>query len=252
MRAAVPHDMNPLEELHNMVEQGYTFRQEGPCPYFTDGRISTVEFVIPLEEEAAQFHLFLVHGYRRLGRLFYRNVCRGCSACLPIRVEAGTFRPSRSQKRTLRANRDVRVEVIASSVTRQKVHLYRRYLSTKHGNGLSSEPSDPETALSIMHYGYSQILEMNYLIGDCLAGVGIVDIGADAVSSNYFYYDTSFLERRLGVFSILQEITLCGLLGKKYCYLGFCIEETDKMSYKRHFRPNEALGGGTWGSYRRA
>ena len=241
--------MNPPEDLHNVADEGFTFRQEGPCPYFSDGRMSTVEFVFPRDDEVEGFHDFLARGYRRLGRLFYRNVCGQCWACLPMRVEAGAFRLSKSQKRSLRANSEVRVEVVPSSITGQKARLYRSYLSSKHGKGTTSDPSEQAMALSMMHHGYPRILEMDYLVGDRLVGVGIVDIGADAVSSNYFYYDTSCSERRLGVFSMLQEINLCRLLGKKYYYLGFCIEETDSMSYKRFFRPNSVLREGTWHDY---
>ncbi|HEX8947562.1 MAG TPA: hypothetical protein VF790_01300, partial [Dissulfurispiraceae bacterium] len=82
-------------------------------------------------------------------------------------------------------------------------------------------------------------------------GVGIVDEGRDSLSSNYFYYDTSFLERRLGVFSILNEISLARSLKKRYYYLGFYIEETQKMSYKKHFRPNQILEGGKWKDFMR-
>ena len=87
---------------------------------------------------------------------------------------------------------------------------------------------------------------MDYFIGEKLIAVGIVDEGEDAVSSTYFYYDTAYLERRPGIFSILQEISLALSLGKKYYYLGFCIEETSKMSYKKHFRPNQVYENGEW------
>ena len=87
---------------------------------------------------------------------------------------------------------------------------------------------------------------MDYYLEDRLVGVGIVDEGRDSLSSNYFYYDTDFPERRLGVLSILREMALAGVMRKKYYYLGFYIEENPKMSYKKFFRPNQVLENGEW------
>lgn len=229
--------------------RGGTFTQEIPCPYFSDGRFAAAEFVLPGDEGPSLFHAFLSQGYRRLGRLFYRNVCRTCAACRPLRLDTGTFRLSRSQARTLRRNRDLRVEVGPSEVTAEKLHLYCRYLAAKHGDGTTPGQSDHELALAMIHYGYPRTLEIDYFLGETLVGVGVVDIGAGAMSSNYFYYDTSFPGRRLGVFSVLEEVNLCRLLGTRYYYLGFCIEETNAMSYKRFFRPNQVLRQGIWMDY---
>jgi leucyl-tRNA---protein transferase len=87
---------------------------------------------------------------------------------------------------------------------------------------------------------------MDYYLGGRLIGVGIVDEGNDALSSNYFYYDTEFLDRRLGIFSIMQEILLAQRLKKRYYYPGFYIEETGKMSYKKQFKPNQIFRKGRW------
>lgn len=97
-----------------------------------------------------------------------------------------------------------------------------------------------------MNHGYRQTMKMEYYLKDKLIGVGIVDEGVDSLSSNYFYYDTDYLDRRLGIFSILQEIKLAQQLEKKYYYLGFYIEENPKMSYKKYFRPNQILENGEW------
>ena len=100
-----------------------------------------------------------------------------------------------------------------------------------------------------MHYGYIHTIEIDYFCDGRLIGVGIVDEGSDSLSSNYFYYDTDYLDRRLGVFSILKEILLARLIGKKYYFLGFYIEDIPKMSYKKFFRPNQILENGEWKKY---
>jgi len=85
---------------------------------------------------------------------------------------------------------------------------------------------------------------MDYYLDAKLIGVGIIDEGADSLSSNYFYYDTGYLGRRPGVFSVLEKISLARQMGKKYYYLGFYIEEALKMSYKKYFRPNQLYQNG--------
>ena len=82
------------------------FVEEFPCVYFTDGRMATVEYLITDTEAMHSFHHYLATGYRRLGRTFYRNICRGCAECVPIRIPVDSFSPSRSQKRAGRMNAD--------------------------------------------------------------------------------------------------------------------------------------------------
>jgi arginine-tRNA-protein transferase len=231
-------------------KQGDVFCEKSPCPYFDDARGSTVEFFIPRQEDARHFDTYLAKGYRRIGRAFYRNLCSNCSECLPLRLATETFQLSRSQKRTLKKNADIAVRLLGRpSLTPEKTELYSAYVHSKHGGCDDADVSNPVNVLLNMHYGYPWTLELNYYLEDRLIAVGIVDEGQDALSSNYFYYDTSHLERRLGIFSILTEIELAKSLGKKYYYLGFCIEANRKMSYKKFFRPNEILQQGQWKPY---
>ncbi|MCK5139519.1 MAG: arginyltransferase, partial [Thermodesulfovibrionia bacterium] len=222
------------------------FLERSPCPYFPDGRISATEFLLPERESSCLFHKLLSQGYRRLGNIFYRNVCEQCSACRPLRIQIEHFNLSKSQKQTLKKNRDIRLEINAHpSVTAEKLNLYIKYLNVKHAD---KEKDDYmyKLHLATMHYGYTYAIEIDYFIDDRLIGVGIVDEASDSLSSNYFYYDTDYLHRRLGVFSILKEISLARLIGKKYYYLGFYIEDTPKMSYKKNFRPNQIFENGVW------
>jgi arginyl-tRNA--protein-N-Asp/Glu arginylyltransferase len=217
------------------------------CPYFEDGRISTIECVIPDTGSIRNYHEFLARGYRRTGHIFYHNICRDCSDCIPMRLETERFVLSASQKRTLRNNRDVRVSVRSRpSLTFQKMALYEKYVRSKHAAGKDGVPEDPLPVLIALYAGYDRIIEMEYYIAKTLIAVGIVDEGEDSLSSNYYYYDTDHLDRRPGVFSILQEISLARSMGKRYYYLGFYIEKNRKMSYKRYFRPNQIYKNGKW------
>lgn len=229
-----------------MQDLRLSFIEDLPCPYINDARAASLEFILPAGGVVRNFDKFLATGYRRLGSVLYRNVCRGCSSCRPIRLQTDKFRASKSQRRTLRENRDLRVECLTPSVSAEKIALYGKYISSKHPEGKEDDNGDYQMAIASLHLGYSGSVEMDYFLGDRLIAVGIVDVGEDALSSAYFYYDTGYLNRRPGVFSILREISLACSMRKKYYYLGFCVEETPKMSYKKFFRPNQVYDDGQW------
>jgi arginyl-tRNA--protein-N-Asp/Glu arginylyltransferase len=237
------------DEYRASLKDGLILREDMACPYIADGRAATLEFVVPSEGLSRSFDSFLAAGFRRSGSVLYRNVCRGCRSCLPLRIETEKFAVSRSQRRTLKNNRDVKVEVRIPAVTPEKDALYRRYILLKHETQRKTDGEIDGRVLADLHCGYRGSLEMDYFLGDALVGVGIVDTGADSLSSVYFYYDPGHVERRLGVFSVLQEIFLAQLTGRKYYYLGFYIEETPKMSYKKSFRPNQVFRDGQWETF---
>jgi arginyl-tRNA--protein-N-Asp/Glu arginylyltransferase len=231
------------------MQDRFPLTEDLPCPYIDDDRTASLEFIFPAEGLAPNFHKFLATGYRRLGSVLYRNVCRGCSSCRPIRLETEKFRASRSQRRTLRKNRDVRVECRTPSVTPARIDLYGRYVASKHPAGQEDDIRDCPMTLSSLHHGYAGSIEMDYFLEERLIAIGVVDEGEDALSSAYFYYDTGHLDRRPGIFSILKEISLALSMRKKYYYLGFCVEETSKMSYKKFFRPNQIYDDGEWKNF---
>jgi arginine-tRNA-protein transferase len=224
-------------------------REDFPCPYFADGRIATIQYISALEKTAGEFDEFLASGYRRLGSGLYRNICGNCNSCLPIRIETALFLPSKSQRRTARGNSSISLTVHRPDLTGKKLDLYRKYLLTKHAEEPARSSSDYLNVLAGLHYGFASSLEMDYSDKDRLIAVGIVDEGRDSLSSNYFYYDTDYLSMRPGIFSILQEILLARQMGKRFYYLGFLVEENQKMSYKRLFRPNQVLRDGEWVDY---
>lgn len=224
----------------------HNFHEDFPCAYFGDGRVAAVECLIADRERLRRFDEFLARGYRRLGNILYRHVCKHCADCLPLRIEVGRFAPSRSQKRTLRRNGDIGVDVLETpALTYGKIALYEKYIRSKHGDDGAPEGQRFEHLL-LLYHGYPRTIEMNYYLGSKLIGVGLVDEGDDSLSSNYFFYDTDHLDRRPGVLSILHEIALARTRGKRYYYLGFYIEGTEKMAYKKHFRPNQILRSGRW------
>ncbi len=76
--------------------------------------------------------------------------------------------------------------------------------------------------------------------------VSILDVLNDGLSAVYTFYDTSLPSASFGTYNILWLSDWTKQLGLPYLYLGYWIEESQKMTYKQNFRPQEALIAGTW------
>lgn len=217
-----------------------------PCPYFP-GRESSVQAFLCPSMSGAAHQRFLDTGFRRSGRLLYRPACADCRECVPLRVPLASFRPSRSQRRSLRRNADVRVDVGTPALTDEKHALYARYLAARH-NGLQS--SDREDLRDFLYAPVTETVEMTYRDAEGrLLGVGLCDLTPVALSAVYFYFDPApeVARRSPGTFSALREIELARTLGRSHYYLGFYVAGCGAMSYKNRFRPCERLDpDGAW------
>src|SRR3546814_2036452 len=77
-------------------------------------------------------------GFRRSQSVAYRPSCADCSACVSVRVRAGEFAPSQSQKRNRRRNRDLVVTACQPWATDEHYQLLRAYRSEEHTSELQS------------------------------------------------------------------------------------------------------------------
>lgn len=214
-----------------------------PCPYLP-GREESDLIALGGSVTSERYQRMMDRGFRRAGGIFYRPDCRGCRRCEPIRVPVEEFRPSRSQRRTMRKNTDVVVRVGAPVCDESHWELYERYQARYHDRTMSGSPGDYE---SFFCGSPIDTLEMSYWLDDRLVGVGLVDVCPASLSSVYFFYDPDESRRSLGVFSALVEIDECRRRGLPYWYIGFYVKGCRKMEYKSRFRPYELLSdGGTW------
>lgn len=213
------------------------------CPYLPD-RVSSLLF-LDGRPVGAGYRRLLDEGYRRTGPLLYRPDCRGCRECRVLRVPVAEFRMSRSQRRVWRRGRPVfRVEVREPRTTEEKRALYSRYLQVQHGEAGREVGLD-----EYMFFLESTSLpgltkEVQLRDGGRLAGVGIVDLLGDALSSVYFYFDPAYAKFSPGTFSALAEIDLARQWGMAYYYLGYFIAGCRSMNYKDRFRPCQIKGVG--------
>jgi len=86
----------------------------------------------------------------------------------------------------------------------------------------------------------------HYILDGEIIAVAVLDILPDCVSSVYFYYDPDFSHLSLGTYSAIREVQLCGVLDRKYYYMGYYIHSCHKMRYKGKYYPSELLSPTSW------
>lgn len=213
------------------------------CPYLPRRQARQYGFA-SAALSGAFYQALIDRGYRRTGTVFYGMDCPTCQSCLPLRVPVATFRPSKSQRRTVRRNHDVRAEFAAPEFRPESYALYRRYLRHQHPD----TPQD-ESEEHFREALYSQVvpaLEARYYLDSQLIGVSLLDVTPHALSAVYHFFDPAHRKRRIGVFSVLAEIEHARDSGIPYFHLGYWIENAETMHYKADFRPNEVLKDGIW------
>lgn len=210
----------------------------GACPYLP-GRESQSRAFYAEALPAETYRGLMDAGFRRSGKVVYQPICRGCRACLPIRVLADQFALSKSQRRCWRRNEDLRISVREPRATEENFALYGRYLQGWHG---SAEAPDWEDFVSFLYESPVPSVELSYRDGSGrLLAAGICDVGEDWLSSVYCYFDPAESQRGLGTYGALQELALCRKLDMPYYYLGFWVKDSRTMHYKAAFSPNEVL-----------
>lgn len=220
---------------------------EHACGYFDDR--SARDLVLdPGDPRLPQLYpLALDWGFRRSGDLVYRPHCRGCRACVAVRVPVARFRPNRSQRRCLARNHDVQARVLPAERTREHLALYRKYLSTRHaGGGMDAHGGAEFDQFLLGRWSNGRFMELRRRDDHALLAVAVTDLAGDALSAVYTFFDPDEAGRGLGTLAILEQIAWARREARAHLYLGYWINGHPKMDYKRRFRPLEGFDGRRW------
>jgi len=216
------------------------------CVYLP-GRESRLEVRLVGDLTGEEQDRELSGGVRRFGRTLFRPTCSGCNECVPIRVPVAGFRPSKSQRRVLRRNLDIAVEVGEPDVDLERLHLHRRFHEERERRrGWASSAMNLEEYVDSFLDNAVPTLECRYRLGGKRVAVAYVDESPRALNSVYAFHEPELSRRGLGTFDVLVEIEEARRRGKEHLYLGFLVEGCISMEYKRSFRPCEVLVGGKW------
>ncbi len=216
-----------------------------PCSYL-DGHTAISVFADPDATLSASLYSQLARfGFRRSGGDLYVPACPGCSECVPVRIPVDRFRRSRNLQKLWNRNRDIEWQVQDPLFDHDQFDLYCRYLGARHTGGGMDNPSEED---------YQRFLSCDWCETSFLVGkldnrpviVAVTDVLDDALSSAYTFFEPELARRSLGTLGILYQIELAAVMDYRWLYLGYWIEGSDKMRYKRRFQPLEAYREGRW------
>lgn len=218
---------------------------EHDCDYLP-GRQARMAYVSPLVGLDPNLYSELAaNGFRRSGDLVYRPYCQNCTACMPVRIPVHDFQPSRVQRRVAKANADLRVIRKHDVFDERHYQLYMRYLATRHAEGHMAL-SSREEYLQFVASAWGDTGFYEFLAGDELLAVAVIDHLDDGLSAVYTFYDPEQGRRSLGTYAVLWQIAEAARRGLGWVYLGFWIAECRKMAYKNAFRPFQVLTKSGW------
>jgi leucyl-tRNA---protein transferase len=223
-----------------------------PCPYLP-GKTERKVFTELTGQHATELNDALGRiGFRRSQGVAYRPSCVDCQACISVRVVAGAFQPSATQKKVLKRHADLEVTACKPWTTEEQYGLLRRYLRHRHPGGgmVDMDESDfadmveqsPVKTYVVEYREPSVNGRPGRLVGACLT-----DQQADGLSMIYSFFEPGDPRRPgLGTYIILDHIVRAGRAGLPYVYLGYWVESAKRMAYKAKFRPLERLGPEGW------
>lgn len=209
----------------------------------------------PINEEfytdkitTAQLDILLADGWRHFGTHFFRYNLGiyedEIKRILPLRIRLDEFKFSKSQRRVLRRNNDLDVQIQPINITDETHDLFDRHKRRfKRGvpntiyDFLSSDPAS----------GPTKGLEVSVRLNDDLLAASFFDAGKASVSSIYGIFDPTEISRSLGIFTMLKEIEYALETGKQYFYPGYAYEGESFYDYKKRFSALEYFDWkGSW------
>jgi leucyl-tRNA---protein transferase len=232
-----------------------------PCPYLV-GRRERKVFTHLVGDKAGELNDVLTQGgFRRSQNIAYRPACETCHSCVSVRIPVEAFEPTRSQRRVMAANADLKIDMYKAEPTTEQYSIFRAYLDSRHhGGGMSDmsvldyammvEDSHVDTRIVEYRKPTSSSHESLRKPGDMVA-VALTDVLSDGVSMVYSFFEPEEETRSLGTFMILDHVQRAIRLGLPYVYLGYWVHGSQKMAYKIKFRPIEMLTGRGWKRFAR-
>ncbi|MEZ5815783.1 MAG: arginyltransferase [Hyphomicrobiaceae bacterium] len=228
------------------------------CPYLPGRNERKLFTHLTHDKPRALVDSLLRGGFRRSQNIAYMPYCEGCQACVSIRVVVDEFESSRSFRRVIARNADVSARRVAAVPTSEQYSLFRGYIDQRHGDGGMADMTVLDYAMMVEDSIIDTFLT-EYRVPDdrapgttdrsahgSLKGIALCDRLSDGISMVYSFYDTDDESRSLGTYMILEQIAEARRLGLPYLYLGYWIEGSRKMAYKRRFGPQERLGPNGW------
>jgi len=217
------------------------------CGYFKDRKSLFEEYLLEDISEI-EFEYLLGHGMRHFGDYFFRPRCQNCHLCIPVRVRTEEFKPTRSQKRSLKACKSIETRIASPRYSSEKFQLYLEH--KERFQPLKDDVEDEQNFRLSFYVNTSYGIEFEYYLNGKLVGIALGDYTGNTFSAIYTFYNAPDPKLSLGTFSILKQLEFSKLHGIRHFYLGYYIANNQSLSYKSNFRPNEVYVDNKWRPFR--
>jgi arginyl-tRNA--protein-N-Asp/Glu arginylyltransferase len=231
--------------MNDQVKVNFFASTPEPCSYLAD-RKSVSAFANPhMDMDMRTYNELIQHGFRRSGGYIYRPHCPQCQECISVRIPIRQHHFSRNDKRAIRRNSDIKINIMKGRFRDEHFDLYRRYINSRHHEGSMANPSKSDYHRFLI-CDWTDTLFFEYRLNRVLIAVAVCDITDSGLSAVYTFFDPDYSERSPGHFAILNQIDESRSRDLDYLYLGYWIRDCSKMSYKRRYKPLEAYLNEQW------
>ncbi len=232
-----------MSSSHNPIRLFETVIDE--CPYLEDKKSASILVDPDHKVEPALFSMLSRSGFRRSGNMLYAPKCPDCKACVSVRIPASRFEASRGQRRVWRKNIDISVTIEDVRFEQAHFDLYLKYQRHRHSDSSMCD-DDPQKYIGFIESNYAASKFLCMRIGGELIGISVLDQFEGGLSAVYTFFDPDYSNRSIGTYAILYSIKLARMHEIPFVYLGYWIDQSSKMDYKRQFKPLQGYIDKKW------
>lgn len=150
----------------------------------------------------------------------------------PTRYRLDEFKLSKSLRRVLKKNSDLKVLIRPFRSTKQKEKLYAHHLQ----ESFETKPKDTlKNTYRAYRYEGLKIMEVSVFKGRKLLAGSIFIVTPRGVLSHIGFWDVNEYSRSLGTLTVLLEMQYAIRKKKKFYYLGYYYIQNDNFAYKTRF-----------------
>jgi len=123
--------------------------------------------------------------------------------------------------------------------------MYLRYQQIRHpGSSMCDE--DQRKYMGFIESSFANSKFLCFYLGTKLIGISVLDQFQGGLSAVYTFFEPEHQKRSLGTYAILYAAKMAHKREIPFLYLGYWIEGSQKMDYKRTFKPLQGYIDRNW------